>query len=39
MLVKKKDQRVSHKNSSICVAYEYPLENKKINISLVKING
>jgi len=39
MFIKKRNQRISHKNSSICVAYEYPFDDKSINISLVKING
>jgi len=38
MLVKK-ENRTFHKNSSKCTAYEYPINDKNINIALVKING
>jgi mannose-6-phosphate isomerase-like protein (cupin superfamily) len=38
MLVKK-SERKKHFNSSKCIAYEYPLEDKDINIAFIEING
>lgn len=38
MLVKK-HERVMHKNSGACTAYEYPMDDKDINVALVDIDG
>ena len=38
MIIKKKD-RVRHENSPQCIAYEYPIEDKDINIAFVEIKG
>lgn len=38
MIIKKKD-RVRHENSPKCIAYEYPLEDKDINVAFVEIDG
>jgi mannose-6-phosphate isomerase-like protein (cupin superfamily) len=38
MLVKK-ENRIEFKNSEKCIAYEYPLNDKDINMALVVING
>jgi mannose-6-phosphate isomerase-like protein (cupin superfamily) len=38
MIMKKKD-RIRHKNSETCIAYEYPLGDEDINIAYIEIGG
>ena len=38
MIIKKKD-RISFQNSPTCTAYEYPLNDKELNIALIEIKG
>lgn len=38
MLVKK-EESVRFENSPACIAFEYPLQDKDINIALIEING
>jgi mannose-6-phosphate isomerase-like protein (cupin superfamily) len=38
-MIVKKSERKKHFNSSKCIAYEYPLEDKDINIACIEING
>jgi mannose-6-phosphate isomerase-like protein (cupin superfamily) len=38
MIIKKED-RVEHKNSDKCVAHEYPMHDKDINIAHIEIDG
>jgi len=35
----KKDDRVRYENSPKCIAYEYPLGDKDINVAYIEING
>lgn len=35
----KNTDSVLHQNSDECIAYEYPLNDKDINIALVEVNG
>lgn len=37
-LVRRKD-RVEHRNSSVCIAYEYHLRDKDINGAVIKLTG
>lgn len=38
MILKKKD-RVRHENSPKCIAFEYPMEDKDINVAFIEIKG
>jgi len=38
MLVKKKS-RIKYENSPKCIAYEYPMNDRDINIAFIKIKG
>ena len=38
MIIKKKD-RIKHENSRQCIAYEYPIDDRDINIAFVEIDG
>jgi mannose-6-phosphate isomerase-like protein (cupin superfamily) len=35
----KKENRIRHENSKKCIAYEYPIGDKDLNIALVEIRG
>ena len=39
MKIIKKDQTFRHKNSDSCISTEYPLDDKNIDISIVRIKG
>jgi len=39
MKIIKRQDRVEHANSPKCIAYEYPMGDKDINVAFVKING
>lgn len=34
-----KNQTNEHKNSEVCLAVEYPLGDKDINVAIIKLNG
>ncbi len=34
-----KEQRIRHENSPKCIVYEYPMEDKDINVAFVEISG
>jgi mannose-6-phosphate isomerase-like protein (cupin superfamily) len=38
MIIKKKD-RIRHENSPECIAFEYPIGDKDINMAFVEIRG
>ncbi|UCD04235.1 MAG: cupin domain-containing protein [Candidatus Woesearchaeota archaeon] len=38
-MIVKKNSRIEHENSKKCIAYEYPMGDKDINVALIKING
>jgi len=38
-MIIKKENRVVHKNSDKCIAYEYSIEDKDINIAYIEIDG
>lgn len=35
----KKENRIRFENSPKCIAYEYPLEDKDINVAVIEIDG
>ncbi len=39
MKIVRKEDRKLHKNSDLCLAYEYPWENKDINGAVIDIKG
>lgn len=39
MVLIRKENRVEHKNSEKCIAFEYPTGDKDINIAEILING
>jgi len=38
MIIKKKN-RIRYENSPKCIAYEYPLQDKDINVAFIEIDG
>lgn len=34
-----KENRIKHENSPECVAYEYPFEDKDINVAIIEVSG
>ena len=38
-MIIKKSERKKFSNSPVCTAYEYPFEDKDINIAFIEING
>jgi len=38
-MIIKKENRVVHKNSDKCIAYEYPFEDKTMNVAYIEIEG
>lgn len=39
MKIIKRKQSKKYKNSKSCIAFEYPLENKKMDGAIIKLNG
>jgi mannose-6-phosphate isomerase-like protein (cupin superfamily) len=38
-MITKKENRVRHENSLKCIAYEYPMKDKDINVAFIEIDG
>jgi len=38
-MIVKKESRVKHENSPKCIAFEYPMNDKDINVAFIEIKG
>ena len=38
-MIIKKENRIRHENNPKCIAYEYPMGDKDINVAFIEING